>query len=260
MLYGDRKTIKILGDEAVEEIEPEEQKEDSLLEDIVIFQITDGDKRYGTIILMPSERITSEKYDYLSKLVNQAALALKNSAMVEKLKEKVSTDYLTGLYNHRYFQEKLTDEVERARRYKTPLSLILTDIDNIKKFNDTYGHQFGDLALKEVAAAIKRAVRASDFTARYGGEEMAVILPNTNLEGACRAAERICEAVRGIVLKDESQGVTTKVTVSVGVAEYCDGKERLIKEADEALYAAKRDGKDRYVPYRTEMTCAQQAV
>lgn len=210
------------------------------------FHVEDESERYGTIVV-DKEDMTGDQVEYLSTFANVAALSLKNSNMVEKLKERANTDYLTGLRNHRCFQERLAEEVERSKRYGTPLSLVMIDIDNFKKFNDTYGHQFGDLALKTVAQTIRGTVRASDLAARYGGEEMAVLLPNTSIEGACAIAGRICENIRRVVVSDGRNAA--KVTVSVGVAEFKGDKDRLIREADEALYSAKRSGKDRYVAY-----------
>jgi diguanylate cyclase (GGDEF)-like protein len=210
------------------------------------FHVEDESERYGTIVV-DKEDMTGDQVEYLSTFANVAALSLKNSNMVEKLKERANTDYLTGLRNHRYFQERLAEEAEKSKRYGIPLSLIMIDIDNFKKFNDTYGHQFGDLALKTVAQTIRGTVRASDLAARYGREEMAVLLPNTNIEGACAIAGRICENIRRVVVSDGRNAA--KVTVSVGVTEFKGDKDRLIREADEALYSAKRSGKDKYVAY-----------
>ncbi len=157
-----------------------------------------------------------------------------------------TVDGLTDLYNHRYFQESLKQQLEAAKRYGTSVSLIIVDIDFFKKFNDTYGHQAGDAVLRQVAQVLKKNVRTSDIVCRYGGEEMSIILPNTNNKEARTNAERICKAVAEKPFKlnatDESH-----VTISLGVATFpADGEipEVLIETADKGLYRAKENGRN----------------
>jgi diguanylate cyclase (GGDEF)-like protein len=156
------------------------------------------------------------------------------------------TDQLTGLSNHGRFQEMLGIEVEQVRRYTHPLGLILLDIDNFKRFNDTYGHQQGDRVLKAVADVLRENSRDADVPARYGGEEMALILPHTDLAGAHAIAERVRAAIEDLrVPMLEGDGVL-RVTASLGVATMLEGeKDELVAEADAALYRAKRSGKNR---------------
>lgn len=165
------------------------------------------------------------------------------------LEEHAVTDFLTKLYNHRYFQERLTEEVGRSSRYQQPLSLLFCDLDRFKQLNDTYGHQTGDLVLRSTAQIVKNTVRATDVAARYGGEEYAIILTNTDKEGATAIAERIRHNVESnrMVLSD---GREVRVTISIGVASFpldAERKKSLVEEADRAMYAAKRCGRNRIV-------------
>ena len=157
-----------------------------------------------------------------------------------------TVDGLTELYNHRYFQETLKQQMETAKRYGNNVSLIIVDIDFFKKFNDTYGHQAGDAVLRQVAQVLKKNVRTSDVVCRYGGEEMSIILPNTNYKEARINAERICKAVAEKPFKlnatDESH-----VTISLGVAtfpEHGTEPKNLIETADQGLYRAKENGRN----------------
>ncbi len=157
-----------------------------------------------------------------------------------------TVDGLTDLYNHRYFQENLIQQIETAKRYGTNVSLIIVDIDFFKKFNDTYGHQAGDAVLRQVAQTLKKNVRTSDVVCRYGGEEMSIILPNTNNKEARANAERICKAVAERVFKLNAT-VECHVTISLGVATYPQGGELpkdLIETADKGLYRAKENGRN----------------
>lgn len=159
------------------------------------------------------------------------------------------TDGLTQLYNHRYFQEQMIINLNNYKRYKTPFSLIMIDIDFFKKFNDTYGHQSGDAVLKQVAGILKRNSRTSDLACRYGGEEMCIILTNTNNQDAITTAQKICQAVRdyNFVLVNNEH---VKVTISVGVASANDDIEKpqeLIEYCDKCLYSAKENGRNQVV-------------
>ncbi len=158
------------------------------------------------------------------------------------------TDELTGLSNHGHFQELLALEIEEVRRYHDPAALIILDLDDFKSINDTYGHQQGDVVLTQVAHALRETSREVDFPARYGGEEMALILPHTDLDGAYAIAERVRAAIEALKIpRLDGQG-QLRVTASVGVSTSTDGdKDAVIADADAALYAAKRQGKNRTI-------------
>jgi diguanylate cyclase (GGDEF)-like protein len=164
-----------------------------------------------------------------------------------QLQEMANRDGLTGLYNHRYFHEQLSQDFLRAKRYHENLSCILFDIDFFKKFNDTYGHQTGDLVLKGLASVIQRATRESDLAARYGGEEFAIILYHTDGPAAYQAGERLRTMVESHEIQDDSN--VLRVTISVGVATFPHEKihdsKDLIEHTDQALYKAKDNGRNR---------------
>ena len=171
---------------------------------------------------------------------------------IEMMKEEAVrlsyTDDLTGIYNHRFFIEQLTLEVERQRRYSTPLSLLMIDIDYFKHYNDTNGHLAGDQVLKVIAILIQRGVRQSDIVARYGGEEFSAILINARREKALEIAERVRRNVADTRFPNESAQPNKDLTVSVGVATFyapISTLTDLIREADHALYRAKKNGRNR---------------
>jgi len=173
-----------------------------------------------------------------------AAMLHTTAERLGRARRESITDHLTGLYNHRYLHERLSEELERARETGTSLSLLFLDLDRFKQFNDRYGHSMGDRALRTVADAIHATVRGLDLAARYGGEEFIVILVDTDGEGALDAAERLRKAVSQTEI---AEGVE-HVTVSIGIATFPDDAERkegLIDKADWAMYAAKRGGRDR---------------
>lgn len=160
------------------------------------------------------------------------------------LKEAI-TDGLTGLYDHKYFQLRLDEEFERAKKGSQPLSLLMIDIDQFKKYNDTFGHPAGDAVLERLGRLFARLSKKSDIAVRYGGEEFSIILPETAREGAVALAERFREEVEKAEFK-EGGGVT--VSVGVGVFNGVDNvsaKEELVKLADEALYRAKAGGRNK---------------
>ncbi len=172
-----------------------------------------------------------------------------------RLKELVYRDGLTGLYNHRFFQEALSNEINRASRYHSSVSLILFDIDNFKKVNDTYGHPAGDLVLMNIAKAVNNAVRPCDIVARYGGEEFAVILPETNMAGVKVFAARLRRCVEGIATLVDGQQIY--VTVSAGATTFKDAsshitKGMLIETADKGLYLSKQNGRNQVTTLEPE--------
>ncbi len=195
----------------------------------------------------PSDR---ELFTYLA---GQAARSMENVELHETAARESVTDDLTGLSNRRAFEDALSGEVERARRFGGELGLVLIDLDNFKSVNDTYGHPQGDLVLREVARVLRASSREIDHPARYGGEELAVILPGTDLEGAFNRAERIREEIGALRVPRLDGAGMLSVTTSCGVASAraaaADGR-ALVQAADIALYEAKRSGKNTSVRAR----------
>lgn len=184
----------------------------------------------------------------LETLANQAAVSISNAQLFSKLERLAIFDGLTGLYNHRYFQEQLSRELARAERTNSKVVLILLDIDHFKRINDTYGHPTGDVVLKHVASAIKNAVREVDFVARYGGEEFAIIMPEIDALSASQFAERLRSEIESSHAQTDFGPI--QITVSLGVSAYPDfdkTRSALIDTADKALYHAKRLGRNRVV-------------
>jgi two-component system cell cycle response regulator len=165
--------------------------------------------------------------------------------MLSRVESLAIMDSLTGLFNRRRFEAIFTSEFKRAQRYQLPLSCMMIDIDHFKKINDSYGHQEGDVVLRELAQVIKTTIREVDTPARWGGEEFVVLSPNTTLENGLRAAERVWRAVANHDFKGKEQ---TKVTVSIGVAGIpgpdLDTPDKLIHAADLAMYEAKKFGRN----------------
>ncbi len=169
--------------------------------------------------------------------------------------EKLSRqDGLTGIANRRYFDSYLVTEVRRGARERQPLSLILSDVDHFKAFNDCYGHQAGDDCLRRVAAALSSAGRRpADLAARYGGEEFAMVLPGTVLDGAVDVAQAVSRVIEGLAIPHERSAVDRNVTLSQGIVSLIPEKETssedLIQRADQALYMAKQQGRNRYIVF-----------
>ncbi|MBI5101492.1 MAG: diguanylate cyclase [Nitrospirae bacterium] len=203
------------------------------------------------ILVMLSENVDfadALQISLLEVLCNQASMSLANALLHSKIETLATTDGLTGLYNHRVFQEKFSEELKRHGRMSGPVSLMLTDIDFFKKINDSYGHPVGDIVLRGVSAILRETLRDTDIPARYGGEEFAVILPGTDGHGAKIMAERLRTAVMEKVFNPEGRAFS--VTISIGIA-VCPAdaktKEELIEKADQALYGAKHGGRNRSV-------------
>jgi diguanylate cyclase (GGDEF)-like protein len=206
-----------------------------------------SNRAHGQITVARSDApFTDDDRDLLRSLAAQTTLALDNVELHHQVQRQAVTDELTGLANHGRFQELLSAEIDQVRRYEHPVGLIMLDIDDFKSVNDTYGHQQGDVVLKHVARVLRESSRDADSPARYGGEEMALILPHTDLPGAYAIAERVRTAIEALRIPRIDRQGFLKITASVGVAASVDGdKDALISEADGALYAAKRAGKNR---------------
>ena len=220
------------------------------------FLITMKDLREKTEIKDKSERMQKELAEKIRERDQYAReLSVLRDLYEEKLKEigKMReeamllsyTDDLTGIYNHRFFIQQLTMEVDRQKRYPTPLSLLMIDVDYFKHYNDTNGHLAGDQALKAISVLIQNAVRQTDIVARYGGDEFSAILINAGQEGAREIAERIRRNVAETHFSNENSQPNGDLTVSIGLAVFSPPISTLtdlIREADNALYRAKRAG------------------
>jgi diguanylate cyclase (GGDEF)-like protein/PAS domain S-box-containing protein len=169
------------------------------------------------------------------------------------LEQLAMTDYLTSLYNRRYFMQRGVEEFKRTKRNKQSLALLMMDIDEFKSVNDTYGHEAGDMALQQVAAVMKASLRETDILGRMGGEEFAVLLPNTTVEDAAILAERVRNIILNASFETVGEALTISVTICIGVAAYTNGMssvEDLLRNADEALYEAKHSGRNRVIKYK----------
>ena len=200
----------------------------------------------GLVELLSKSTVTwgDQRLQLAQTMANEAAMALENARLYEDARKLADRDPLTGFYNHRYLHERLGEEVVRAQRARRPLSVLMLDLDDFKLVNDTFGHLFGDRVLTWTAELIRSTLRASDVPARYGGDEFAIILPETDGDDARSAAERILEAFRDRPFVGEHRG-PVPIAASIGVATYpTDGRTPtdLIAAADQALYRVKRDG------------------
>lgn len=177
---------------------------------------------------------------------------LTNNRMLIESEKRVVTDPLTELYNHQFFHDRLSEEFERARRVEAPLALLLIDIDNFKTINDLAGHRTGDRVLRQIAAAMRDSIRSTDVACRIGGDEFAILAPDTNAETALEIAERLSQNVRTIEIPEFADTAGPSVSVSVGCSAYpklAASPSELNEHADEALYAAKDRGRNRAVVY-----------
>lgn len=192
----------------------------------------------------------------LQAVASELVVAVENSQLYKLTRRLAITDELTGLYNYRYLQQRLDEEIERARRYSKHVSLVMFDVDDFKAFNDSHGHIAGDVALADLSSVVRACVREVDVVARYGGEEFSVILPETDATGAYVVAEKIREAVENHAFADATGQCDVHISVSVGVATFPENsydKETLLRQADDALYRAKGSGKNRVRSPQTKL-------
>jgi diguanylate cyclase (GGDEF)-like protein len=193
------------------------------------------------------EPLSPYQVELLQVLAQLLSAALQRALLQERLRLLASTDGLTGLLNHRHFQERFQEELKRLRRYPSGLCLLLMDIDHFKKVNDTYGHPVGDMVLRGVAGVLRGVLRETDVPARYGGEEFAALLLDSTKEEGLAVAERLRKAIEKSSFHLQGRRQPLKVTVSIGLASWPqDGpsREALIRAADAALYRAKREGRN----------------
>ena len=220
---------------------------------VIATPLTRGKSVIGVLRLQSgaAESFTPEDWRLISLTGDLASIAIQNSLLYQRTQEEAITDGLTELFVHRYFQERLREELRRSREAGIELSLLMVDIDDFKVFNDTWGHLAGDAVLKRIALTLREGVRGTDIAARYGGEEFAVLLVETAGGPGFLVADRLRAAVEKLAFDDI--GLSRPVTVSVGVASFpvnAQDERSLVERADEALYAAKRAGKNRAMAAR----------
>ncbi|MBI5073637.1 MAG: sensor domain-containing diguanylate cyclase [Nitrospirae bacterium] len=228
---------------------------------ILVMPIIFEEKVIGTLFLRTSRTLhefTENEVQLLRTISDASANTLYNAFLFSQVEDEKTrleklaiTDYLTGIYNIRYFYHRIIEEFSRSDRYGLPISCLMLDIDFFKKINDTYGHKTGDAVLKEFAQLLKHFTRKSDVLARYGGEEFIVMLPHTSLDGTVAEAERIRNAIKNHKFKSLSN--QTGITVSIGISVFPSARikthDELISAADDALYEAKKSGRDRVIVF-----------
>lgn len=232
------------------------------IEILQTFEINPGDlKPYSEMLQEANEALGQLNLSYEQLVIELKDAKDKSERLAQELSDAnlrltdlVYIDGLTGLHNHRFFQETLAKEIARAQRYHFNVSLILFDIDHFKQVNDNYGHPAGDLVLVNIARAMRKTVRPSDVVARYGGEEFAVILPETNMSGAKVFASRLRRTIEGVLTPTGSQQIS--VTISAGVTTFNPQqkttKDQLIDTADRGLYLSKQNGRNQVTLLETE--------
>lgn len=201
-----------------------------------------------------TQQFSRMEMDLLSTIANNVAVTIMNNELYKRVKELSIKDGLTHLYNHRYFQERMDEEIARADRYNHALSLLMMDLDLFKIYNDKFGHLEGDQILKEISKILLKNIRQTDTLARYGGEEFVIIMPETKSRDALRLAERIRKRIESHVFGISDNGDERHLTISIGVATYpYDGKTKpeIIDNADKALYKAKNIGRNTIIAYQS---------
>ncbi len=227
-------------------------------EEMVVAPLRGKEKVIGLIIadnIFNKKPITNDDVKIFTMLANQAGLAIENSELYEVVLQESKTDSNTQVWNHGYFQHVLSIEIEKSQDPGQPLTLLMIDIDNFKKINDSCGHQNGDVLLRELAKILKNYSREQDYVCRYGGEEFSIILTNTSKQQGYDIAERIREGIAKYTFSKFHLAQDLKITVSIGLATFPDDvptKEELIAKADQAMYIAKFGGKNQTCVAETE--------
>jgi len=214
------------------------------------FALLEQDHRTAGVLLLhrADPEFTGDERQVLTIFATQVSMLLDTIHARERITNLADTDDLTGVWNRRHFRRQLPQEIERARTFSIPLSLLLFDIDDFKQVNDLFGHLLGDVALSELCGTLRDTLRPTDVLARLGGDEFAVILPHTDLISAKVVAERLLSRVRALTIPTDDEGAI-RCSASIGIAELQDddaSANDLIRRADEHLYHAKRSGKNRY--------------
>lgn len=210
----------------------------------ILVPLVSKQTHFGSLIVFSSrENISNSELNFLSLFAKQIELAITIADLFQAVKEQAITDGMTGLYNRRYFEEYIKKEAIRAMRQNQKFTVIGLDLDHLKQINDTYGHNYGDIAIKAIAEVLKSNARSIDIAARMGGEEFNLILPAVDIEGGCIAAERIRKAIESVELDKIGH-----ITASLGVATYPDQSDdiqELLELTDQAMYESKRNGRNR---------------
>jgi diguanylate cyclase (GGDEF)-like protein len=202
---------------------------------------------FGLLVALHKEGgglYSAEDSQLVTILANQAAIAMENAILYQKLEREAVTDGLTNVYNYRFLISSLESEIKRARRFKLVFSFVMLDVDNLKQYNDRLGHLRGSQALKTIADIINANSREIDLVSKYGGDEFGILLPQTNLAGANKVMRRVLDAIRNHRFDGKTRGL---LTASAGVSLFPqdgDSAQEMIAGADKALYQAKRSGKD----------------
>jgi len=211
--------------------------------------LLEQDNRTAGLLLICRDEpaFTEHEQQMLAIFATQIAMLLDTIRVRERIVNLAETDELTGVWNKRYFRRQLPHEIERARTFGIPLSLLFFDIDDFKQINDTHGHMIGDVVLSELCGAVRETLRPTDTVVRFGGDEFAVILLHTDITGAVAVAERVLKRVRALAIPTDEEA-TVQCSISIGLAEFerDDSPSDLVRRADERLYEAKRQGKNRY--------------
>ena len=232
---------------------------DAKMKSYILVPLMSKHTHFGSLIVFSSrENISDSELNFLNLFAKQIELAITIADLFQAVKEQAITDGMTGLYNRRYFEEYIKKEAERAERQNQKFTVIGLDLDHLKQINDTYGHNYGDIAIKAIAQVLKNNARSIDIAARMGGEEFNLLLPGVDSAGGCIAAERIRKAIAAVELEKIGH-----ITASLGVATYLEHSEDiedLLELADRAMYESKRNGRNRVTIARPDYETSWQEI